>query len=184
VRIDPLTDRVVARIPIPGEEPYALAVGEGAAWVGTLFDPSTLDPSKNATVHSLMTHIDPTTNTVLSTVKHLADADGVDAAMVSGGQVVAIDGDALWRIDDTNGTWAQISDVNVGCDCVIASDQPGTIWLADLPHAHVLHIALATGVADRSVHVDRPVGVVVGFGNVWITDQTTKSVIVLSDGSP
>jgi hypothetical protein len=110
-----------------------------------------------------------------------SDGTGPDAALANGEHAVAIEHGALWRVDDATQTWVKVPSPGFACDCWMTADQPDTIWIADLGAARVLHVDLATGSVDRSVHVARPTGVAVGFGKVWIADQTTKSVLVLSD---
>jgi hypothetical protein len=185
-RIDPVTESVTARIPVSGDEVDAMAAGDGSVWVGTYIDPGMTDPFNfDAKAYSVMTRIDPATNTVRSTVesrKQRSDlADTPDAAMADGAQGLAIESGSLWRIDDTTRAWVRIPGLRFSCDCAMTPAEPGTLWVSDLGAARVLHISLATGTLDRSVRVEGPSGVAVGFGKVWVADQTTKSVVVLTE---
>jgi YVTN family beta-propeller protein len=136
----------------------ALAVGEGAVWVGDIQVP--------ATSSSVVARIDPATNRVAATVPVAPEVAALAAG--AGAVWVASDDGTLTKIDpETNVATATVqlggapSDVAVGF---------GSVWVANSGAHNVARIDPETNdVVAKIPTGTAPEGIAVGEGAVWVT---------------
>lgn len=163
VRVDPVTNEVVAVVPLgsstDGGGPTRIAAGAGAVWVGI--------PSSRTVVR-----IDPETNSVMATIPGLTCGEGELAADDSGGVWVA-DCDAVRRIDQsTNGfsRTVKIPSPTLSNGTRGLAFGLGYVWA----QADVLaRIHPVTGAIHGTLELDPALvwgeySVATGFGSVWV----------------
>jgi len=169
-RIDPATNRVVATIPVGPKraccaEHMSLTATGGKLWVAV--------PNANEIVR-----IDPTTNHLVATLKLsyspcaflVADHSGVWSA----GGICA---DIVGRIDTrTKSLTATVSEPHpVGLALAF-----GSVWVAVIDSSDVDQIDPRTGRLIARLHVSgTPVRLGVGFGSIWVNDDSGRVLRVL-----
>jgi YVTN family beta-propeller protein len=164
-RIDPATNRVVATIRVGPKlaccaEHMSLVAVPGALWVAV--------PNANEIVR-----VDPATNRVIAKVK-LPYCPGAFLAANESGVWPAGGGcaDFIGRIDPaTRKLTAKLSEPHpVGVALAF-----GSVWVAVIDTGNVDQINSRTGRLIARLHVGgTPVRLVVGFGSVWVNDDTGR----------
>jgi YVTN family beta-propeller protein len=158
LRIDPVTGKVVASIPV-GSQPLGVAVTAGAVWV--------------ADEHSgAVTRIDPATNKVLATIP-------VGPIAPNGPQIMTAGPGGVWVGIQHTGEVVRVDaatnkvGLRVPLDGPVASDGK-EVWIGvDGPNglAEVLRIDPVSGKVITTVDLDTEGigGMAVGLGSVWVT---------------
>jgi hypothetical protein len=163
VRVDPATDRVVARIPV-GANAATVAVGEGAVWV-LRADPRRTD----------LVRVDPASNRVAGTRRLRPAGDGptglVAELVVAGGAVWVVGPQGLVRVDPGSGrvrtVLAEARYAPLG-GLAAAGD---SVWVVSA--ADVLRVRRSDGALLGRVRFgDRAVfpidGLAAGAGSLWV----------------
>jgi hypothetical protein len=159
IRIDPLTDRVVARIEVAGK-PRSLALNEDSVYV----------PADGA-----IARIDAETNAVVETI------DTPDFRPL----VVFLDGDDLWMTDggskvgvldlQTKQLTIVVETLATGMTGVAVGD--GTVWVTQTSRGEVLRIDAATHETLGQTRVGPvPVNIAYAFGSAWVASQEGNAV--------
>jgi YVTN family beta-propeller protein len=158
VRIDPATNRVVGRIPLPGAN--MVATGLGSVWAtGTV-------ANKRAVVR-----ISPATTKVLANVA-LEPFRVVVAAdlAVGAGAVWVLGGEAVYRLDGASGELARIpiQDANVARPAIAADDQG--VWVSNPGKGAVERIHPPARPGERAIPFGRFAGgLSLAGGSIWVT---------------
>jgi YVTN family beta-propeller protein len=183
-RLSPRTGELVATTPV-GHNPRAVAVGEGAVWVGSVEDSAVL-------------RLDPATNQVAP----VATTGGPDAIAVGNGSVWVVNRDGtLTKIDPAtlaptsspgsgylavavgeNALWTLGPDglvrINRGGDvvrtikrvcCYAVATGFGGVWAVD--DSGVWHVDARTNRIVSRIPIRDPGGLAVGAGGVWVTSN-------------
>jgi virginiamycin B lyase len=163
-RIDPSTNRIVARVRLPGEACSGLAYGFGSIWVP-------LCGKKPALVR-----VDAAKNTISATLP-------VAPAGPEGG-ITASD-DSVWMVTDKNGTLNRIDSstnrlrqkisIPPGSFNPIFSD--GIVWITGVESSVLTAVDASTGKVLESVPVGpKPRFLTSGGGSVWTLNQGDGTV--------
>jgi streptogramin lyase len=175
-RLSPSTNRVAATIRV-GPKPSDVAVSPGAVWVANSGGPS-------------VTRIDPSTNRIVATI-HLGPQSAASDRMT-----IAADNRSVWvtlakryqllRIDPaTNKVVATVtlSWLESGEPCGFVAVDRSTVWAAGAHCAASSGYGVVTRLDARKNAVDKviggfkaPIGVVIGFGSLWIADLDAKAI--------
>jgi peptide/nickel transport system substrate-binding protein len=164
-KIDPGYDavtrqiRVKAQVPFPYRAFPAVAVGEGAVWVGP--------PAW------LLTRIDPST----SSIKTIDTGNApTSVAVGEGGVWVAdVNGDNVVRVDPTSGI-VEVT-IPVGHAPAAIAVGAGSVWVAERFDNKVVRIDPSTNSVNATIAVgDSPVAVAVGAGGVWVANSGDGTV--------
>ena len=176
VRVDPRTNRVIARIPV-GRQPQVIAVSPGAVWVSNAGGPN-------------VSRIDPATNKVVATIRIGPASACCDRAgvVVGGGSVWATVPKlgSVVRIDPkTNKVIATIklSWLESGQPCgMVAADRHG-VWAAGAHCGASSGYSVVTRIdplTNRPAKVvtgfHAPIGLALAFGSVWVADLDSKQI--------
>lgn len=181
-KIDSVTNRVVGRLPINGK-PTALAVGDGAIWLGV--DRTTLRmvagrPNYRRMSKNAVLHVDPER---LAVTDPPIELDGVPQAVALGRDAVWVavggrDRQEIRRIDpDTN---ALTSKPILVRPMALAEEEAaslaigaGIIWSASPGEDELTHIDEETmKLAGKPIIVGEGTrGLAVGAGSIWIADS-------------
>jgi len=164
-RIDPVTNRVLATVPLPGEACAGLAAAAGSLWIPLCGQVSSL------------ARIDLATN-------RLADVQGPGPAAAEGG--IATDGESLWMIIDGTGALVRI-DARTGRVSQTVQTPPGSynplysegvVWVTGHASGVVTAVEAATGQILATVPVgDGPRFLTAGAGAIWVLLQGTGEVV-------
>ncbi|HJP65635.1 MAG TPA: hypothetical protein VKA30_04945, partial [Actinomycetota bacterium] len=163
LRIDPRTNRVIARISLSAV-PDGVAVGDGLVWV-----------RHNGVVASV-TRVDPGTNRAAGTIQLPAGADGM---AVGGGSVWVTDttNDTLIKLDPATMSTSDTIDVGRSPQAV-AVDDAGDVWVYNTGDSTVSKVDGGTGTVVVVIEIPRRApdetsaprrGLAVGFGSLWVT---------------
>jgi len=163
-RIDPSTDRIVAKVVLPGEACSGLAFGFSSLWVPVC-------GKKPALVR-----VDVHENAVIATLP-------VPAVEAEGG--IATSADSVWLVTDKNGTLSRINPLtnNVrqkvsippGSYNPIFSD--GIVWITGAEKGVLTAVDSSTGSVLDSVPVGpTPRFLTAGGGSIWTLNQGDGSV--------
>jgi virginiamycin B lyase len=164
VRIDPATNRIVARVAVSGEACSGLASGFGSIWVP-------LCGKRPALVR-----VDATRNTISATLP-------VSPAGPEGG--ITASEDSVWIVSDKNGTLNRVdpstNQVRQTIPIPPGSYNPvfsnGSIWVTGVESSVVTAVDAATGEVIESVHVGpKPRFLTCGGGSVWTLNQGDGTV--------
>jgi DNA-binding SARP family transcriptional activator/streptogramin lyase len=183
-RIDELSGRVVARIPIRGDTRNGvIAAGDGAVWV--LDQSGTLD------------RIDPATNRVTRRVA--TGAPGTDDAVPKGGYVwiPQFAGHALIRYDERTGAtrtfrydtprWPLAGvDEPVAWTLIVGLEpRHGTLWVLNAPADELIPLSLETGyeVGDAIGLGGHPSQAVLADRSIWVAAGNIVVRLVLASGA-
>jgi virginiamycin B lyase len=158
-RIDPSTNRIVARVRLPGEACSGLAYGFGSIWVP-------ICGKKPALVR-----VDAAKNTIAATLP-------IPPAGPEGG--IAANEDSVWMVTDKNGTLNRIDpttnsvrqkiSIPPGSYNPVFSD--GIIWITGVESNVLTAVDASTGKVLESVHVGpKPRFLTSGGGSVWTLNQ-------------
>jgi YVTN family beta-propeller protein len=163
-KIDPSYDAITQKIKVKTQAQFnktlpAVAVGEGAVWVGP--------PGW------LLTRIDPAT----SSVKTIDTGNGPSSVAVGEGGVWVADVDAnnVVRVDPTSNILADT--IPVGHAPAAIAVGAGSVWVADRFDNEVVRIDPSTNAVKSTIQVgDSPVGIAVGGGGVWVANSGDGTV--------
>lgn len=176
VRVDPVTMKVVARIPMESEYARELLAVGGTVWVrerGT--HGSTVE------ANAILSQIDPATNSIVRSVSFakigsVSVYDGMIWAQQYGYEA----GDELLRIDPHTGQ--QVGEpIHYSGQLEYIAGGEGGIWgvTALEPPASLVRIDVSSGTAHAEVDLDReeePIDVVVGPDSIWILDYVDSVI--------
>jgi YVTN family beta-propeller protein len=166
-RIDPATNQVIATIPVAParaccSEYMQLTVGAGSIWVAV--------PNLGSVVR-----VDPRTNAVAATIHLSGEPDGFLAAdaravWVAGAHAATV----VWRIDPranrSSGAVKGALVAPIGLALGFRS-----LWVADLDAKTIDRVNPNTGRMIARLPVGGyPVRITVGFGSVWVRDDTGR----------
>jgi YVTN family beta-propeller protein len=161
-RIDPGTNAVAATIPLRGTDPYGVATGAGAVWVGV---------QNPEGVPAVVERIDPGASTVVTSISD-APADIGPGVAVGAGAVWTAGRPAVTRLDPTtNRVVARVSVARAG-DLAADTD---AVWSASgidpCCGSGLVRIDPVTNAVVATISVlDSPTSsVAIGFGAVWTT---------------
>jgi virginiamycin B lyase len=158
-RIDPRTNKVVAKIEFPSEPCSGLTFAFGTLWVPLCGDPRSL------------ARVDPATNKIIATLQ-------VGPADSEGG--ITASQDSIWIISDENGTLLRIDPATNTVIAKIAippgSFNPlysdGTIWITGNKSSVLTPIDAKTGEVGPSIPVGpNPRFLTAGAGSIWTLNQ-------------
>lgn len=160
IRIDPATSTVRARIDV-GNNPVAIAVGQGGVWVA--------DDDDNT-----VTRIDPASNAVIATVPVGQSPSGI--AVGAGAVWVANTADdSISRIDPESGTVTATIPVGDRPTSVAVSD--GAVWVANSLAGTVSRIDPVHSRVSATIHVGQsPESVIVADHRLWVSLETPPAV--------
>ena len=166
-RIDPATNAVAATIPV-GRQPEGIAVSPGAVWVanagGFRTGPSVsrIDPATNRVVAT--TRVGPKSACCAEHMSLIASPRAVWVAVTNGQSIVRID-PATNRVVAT----ARLGFPPCG---FLAADETG-VWSAGGCGGDVVaRVDSRTNRLTMTLTEQRPVGIGVAFGSVWVASQT------------
>jgi virginiamycin B lyase len=163
-RIDPSTDRIVAKVVLPGEACSGLAFGFSSLWVPVCGKKPTL------------VRVDVHENAVIATLP-------VPAVEAEGG--IAISTDSVWLVTDKNGTLSRIDpltnsvrqniSIPPGSYNPIFSD--GIVWVTGVERSVLTAVDASTGSLLDSVPVgSKPRFSTEGGGSIWTLNQGDGTV--------
>jgi YVTN family beta-propeller protein len=164
-RIDPATDEVAATIPVPGSDPHGIAILDDAVWV-------TIDDTNE------VVRIDPVTNEATASFRtgSFGDLLGGFGSLWGPGP-----GGAILRIDPGSGSSISI-DVGTGKyeapELTVGDD---AVWVV-VPGPHgsrLVRIDPTTNLVIGALELDGASLAEVGFGWVWVLDETSGSLLRL-----
>jgi virginiamycin B lyase len=159
-RLDPATGAILNTAHV-GDAHEFVGFGEGAVWVS----------SEDGTVGKL----DPATGTVTRSIAAGADADflGFSPGSV---WVTNYRTEFLWRIDPATGAVAAKLKIGGGGAQGVAFDG-SSLWVAMYGPGELRRVDPTTGRVQGRVRVgDKPRGVVVAAGSVWVANSTSGTV--------
>ncbi len=208
--IDPESNEVVDSIPNVGVRPSAIAVGQGAVWVGNLDDRTLtrVDPlTRTVTAHppvpatptgiavgfgavwvafgllGSVARVDPSVNAVTATVE--------DAAPHASGGSIAVGEGAVWfasaaglvaRIDPSKNMGVPPTGVAGTLPSAVATGFDA-VWVANTGD-NVVRINPRTNGVVRPISVGGgPRGIAVGEGAVWVTSEADDLVFRIDAGA-
>ena len=150
LRVDPATQRIVAKTRVGPLSRHAIALGEGGVWVSEL-------------LANTVTEFDPTTLRVTRRIT----IGGPTAITLGGGSlwVCGAADNAVWRLRTTDGYSARTM-IAVGGDPVAIAYGEGFVWAA-LADGRLVRIDPATDAVRRTKVASTLNGVAVGSGSVW-----------------
>lgn len=164
VRVDPATDRVVARVPV-GPDARAVAVGEGSVWV-----------LRSVVDRTDLVRVDPATNQVVGTRRlWTGDAQPTGALAehlaVAGGSIWVVSQQGLIRVDPRAGRVRTVLPDSRYSPLYLLAATGDSVWVAS--NANVERIRLSDGAPLGKVRFgDRAMlpinGLVAGAGALWV----------------
>jgi virginiamycin B lyase len=163
-RIDPRTNKVVAKIEFPSEPCSGLTFAFGTLWVPLCGDPKSL------------ARIDPATNKIIATLQ-------VGPADSEGG--ITASQDSIWIISDENGTLLRIDPATNSVRAKIAvppgSFNPlyseGVVWVTGNKSSVLTPVDAKTGEVGPSTPVGlNPRFLTAGTGSIWTLNQGDGSI--------
>jgi virginiamycin B lyase len=163
-RIDPGTNKVVARIPVGSNPELGIGIGLGFAWVADTKDRT-------------LTQIDPATNSVVRVIPVNVPDDTEGSIGVGEGSVWVLTNDGgtdsgtLSRIDPVSGHI--VANIAVKPKSHAATVAFGAVWVTSTGSGSVLRIDPATNavVAEIAVHA-KPRFLAGGEGSLWVLSQS------------
>jgi virginiamycin B lyase len=163
-RIDPATNKVVARVTLPGEACSGLAFGFGSVWVPVCGEKSSL------------VRVDARTNTILTVLP-------VGPAGPEGG--ITTSADSVWMVTDKRGTLTRIDPVTNAVRQTISilpgSYNPlfsdGVVWITGFDSSLLVAVDASTGAVLPPIPVGpKPRFLAAGGGSMWTLNQGDGSV--------
>lgn len=163
-RIDPATDRLAARIDLPGRPCAGLAVGFGSLWVPLCAD------------RPALARVDLATGGVQAILD-------IGPAAPEGG--IATSRDSVWLVLDKEGTLARIDPTDNTVRQRVATPpgsfnplhRDGTVWLTEAAGAAVTAIDAATGAVTGTIPTGpHPRFLTAGAGAIWTLNQGDGSL--------
>jgi YVTN family beta-propeller protein len=160
-RVEPKTLNVRRLISVEAH-PRDVAAGLGAVWVAAA------DPAK-------IVRLDPRSGDV-SRSAEVARCEGSDAGVAVGKGAVWMTcsrSGGAFRIDPQTLRTTHVARAGVALGTVSVTASPKASWVVDAPDEAVLRLDRQTKRLVATIHVgNRPVGVAVGAGRVWVTVQS------------
>jgi virginiamycin B lyase len=162
--IDPITNRIVAKVALTGEACSGLAFGFGSVWVPVCGKKPTL------------VRVDAQKNAVIATLP-------VPTVEAEGG--IATSTDSVWLVTDKNGTLSRIdpltSSVRQKISIPPGSYNPifsdGIIWVTGVESSVLTAVDASTGRVLESVPVgSKPRFLTAGGGSIWTLNQGDGTV--------
>jgi len=163
-RIDPATNKVVAKVTLSGEACSGLAFGFGSVWVPVCGKKSSL------------VRVDVLTNAIRNFFP-------VSPAGPEGG--ITASADSIWMVTDKNGTLSRIdpvtNTVRQKISIVPGSYNPlfsdGVVWITGFDSGVLVAVDASTGAALASIPVGpKPRFLTAGGGSVWTLNQGDGTV--------
>jgi peptide/nickel transport system substrate-binding protein len=198
--IDSARNVVVAQAPV-GNQPAAIAFGEGALWIANSGDDtvSQVDPETHAVIDTIDVGKVPTGIVVGADSVWVANSGEravtrinpaarrvVDTIPVGNGpRAIAFGGGAVWVANSADGTVSRLDaasgvpaePVGVGSPTAIAADDNG-VWVVSEDAGTLTELDPATGMARAApIAVGaRPAAAAIGGGAVWVANSADDSV--------
>jgi virginiamycin B lyase len=163
-RIDPATNKVLAKVTLPGEACSGLAFSFGSVWVPVCGKKSSL------------VRVDVLTNTIRTVLP-------VSPAGPEGG--ITASADSIWIVTDKNGTLSRIdpvtNTVRQKVSIVPGSYNPlfsdGVVWITGFDSGLLVAVDASTGAVLASIPVGpKPRFLTAGGGSVWTLNQGDGTV--------
>jgi virginiamycin B lyase len=163
-RIDPLSNRRIATVRLPGEPCAGLAIGFGSLWVPLCATPATL------------ARVDLSTN-------RLAGVFTPGPAAAEGG--IAVSADSVWLVTDANGALTRLDPLNGAVRQTVQLDagsfnplyHDGVVWISRAGGASVTAVDAATGaIIGTEATGPGPRFLAAGDGAVWTLNQGDGSL--------
>jgi virginiamycin B lyase len=157
--IDPDTNRIVAKVALPGEACSGLAFGFGSIWIPVCGKKPTL------------IRVDTQKNSVIATLP-------VPAVEAEGG--IATSTDSVWLVTDKNGTLSRIDPstnsvrqkVSIPPDSYNPIFSNGIVWVTGVERGVLTAVDASTGSVLDSVPVgSKPRFLTAGGGSIWTLNQ-------------
>lgn len=164
-RIDPATNRIVAKVRIPGEACAGLAFGFGSVWVPVCGK------------KPLLARVDVQTNriTAVLPIAPAGPEGGITASDDSVWMVTARDGRTLSRIDPATNAVRQKISIPAGSYNPLSSGR--TVWITSVEKDLLTAVDAASGNVLASVPVGpKPRFLAAGGGSVWTLNQGDGSL--------
>jgi hypothetical protein len=162
--IDPATNRVVAKIRLPGEACSGLEIGFGSLWVPL------------CTKKTSLVRVDPVTNKIIATIA--AGPEGSEGGIAASGDSIWIVTDkmgTLSRIDPTTNTVRQRVHIAPGSFNPIFSE--GIVWITGNETNVLTAVDAATGEVLDAIPVGpKPRFATAGGGSIWTLNQGDGTV--------
>lgn len=164
VRIDPATNKIIARVAIPGEACSGLAYGFGSIWVPIC--------GKNAA----LVRVDTAKNKISATL-------AIPPAGDEGG--ITTSGDSVWLVIDKKGTLSRIdpatNKVKQRIAIPLGSYNPiyshGVVWISGVESSTLTAVDAASGKVITSIPVGtKPRFLTAGAGSIWTLNQRDGSI--------
>lgn len=162
-RIDPGTDRIVAKIPVGPSPELGIGIGLGSVWIADTKDHSLIqiDPDSNTILHKISVDIPKETEGSFGigegSIWILTNAGGTDSG-------------TLTRVDPSSGEIAANIKVEPKSHAAIVAF--GSVWVSSSGHGTVTRVDPKTNsiVAQIAVH-GAPRFMAAGEGSIWVLNQ-------------
>ena len=170
-RIDPITNRIVAKVVLPGEACSGLAFGFGSLWIPVCGKKPSL------------VRVDVGENAVIATLP-------VPAVEAEGG--ITTSTDSVWLVTDKNGTLSRIDpstnsvrqEVSVPPDSYNPIFSNGIVWVTGVERGVLTAVDASTGSVLDSVPVgSKPSFLTAGDGSIWTLNQGDGTVSRVDENS-
>lgn len=163
-RIDPLRNKEIAVVPLPGKPCAGLAFGFGSLWVPLCGKPNSI------------ARVDAGTNRITATLP-------VGPAGPEGG--IAVSGDSVWIVSDDAGTLLRIDPANnqmrqrisVAPGSYNPCFSEGTVWITGSTTNLLTAVSASTGKVEATIPVGpKPRFLTTGQESMWTLNQDDGSV--------
>jgi virginiamycin B lyase len=170
-RIDPINDRIVAKVVLPGEACSGLAFGFGSLWIPVCGKKPSL------------VRVDVHENAVIATLP-------VPAVEAEGG--ITTSTDSVWLLTDKNGTLSRINPstnsvrqkVSIPPDSYNPIFSNGIVWVTGVESGVLTAVDASTGSVLDSVPVgSKPRFLTAGGGSIWTLNQGDGTVSRVDENS-
>ncbi len=163
-RIDPRTNKVVAKIEVPSEPCSGLAFAFGTLWVPLCGDPKSL------------ARVDPATNKITTTLPvGPADSEGGITASEDSVWLITDENGTLLRIDPTTNTVRANIAIPPGSFNPLYSD--GTVWVTGNKSSVLTPVDAKTSQVGPPIPVGpNPRFLTTGAGSIWTLNQGDGSI--------
>jgi virginiamycin B lyase len=170
-RIDPINDRIVAKVVLPGEACSGLAFGFGSLWIPVCGKKPSL------------VRVDVHENAVIATLP-------VPAVEAEGG--ITTSTDSVWLLTDKNGTLSRINPstnsvrqkVSIPPDSYNPIFSNGIVWVTGVERGVLTAVDASTGSVLDSVPVgSKPRFLTAGGGSIWTLNQGDGTVSRVDENS-
>lgn len=170
-RIDPITNRIVAKVVLPGEACSGLAFGFGSLWIPVCGKKPSL------------VRVDVDENAVIATLP-------VPAVEAEGG--ITTSTDSVWLVTDKNGTLSRIDpstnsvrqEVSIPPDSYNPIFSNGIVWVTGVGRGVLTAVDASTGSVLDSVPVgSKPRFLTAGGDSIWTLNQGDGTVSRVDENS-